>query len=154
MFYKFSHSMVLIKVSHSLSAIILINQKHLNNLGRVSCQDNLSKILFKSSKQLLRQRCFKVSPAEMAFYGTIFAEQRITQEPFLRYIFKFDQLFFDKIFLRSPFTCIRKTNSIPLQLCFKRIEVILTTVLKTKSNFTLLIYIPFLGIGEWYFKCV
>ena len=27
-------------------------------------------------------------------------------------------------------------------------------ILKTKSNFTLLIYIHFLGIGEWYFKCV
>ena len=27
-------------------------------------------------------------------------------------------------------------------------------MLKTKSNFTLLLYIPFLGIGEWYFKCV
>ena len=27
-------------------------------------------------------------------------------------------------------------------------------ILKTKSNFTLLLYIPFLGIGEWYFKCV
>ena len=27
-------------------------------------------------------------------------------------------------------------------------------ILKTKSNFTLLIYIPFLGIAEWYFKCV
>ena len=26
-------------------------------------------------------------------------------------------------------------------------------ILKTKSNFTLLLYIPFLGIGEWYFKC-
>ena len=26
-------------------------------------------------------------------------------------------------------------------------------ILKTKSNFTLLIYIPYLGIGEWYFKC-
>ena len=28
------------------------------------------------------------------------------------------------------------------------------TILKTKSNFTLLLYIPFLGIAEWYFKCV
>ena len=28
------------------------------------------------------------------------------------------------------------------------------TILKAKSNFTLLLYIPFLGIGEWYFKCV
>ena len=28
------------------------------------------------------------------------------------------------------------------------------TILKAKSNFTLLSYIPFLGIGEWYFKCV
>ena len=27
-------------------------------------------------------------------------------------------------------------------------------ILKAKSNFTLLLYIPFLGIGEWYFKCV
>ena len=27
-------------------------------------------------------------------------------------------------------------------------------ILKTKSNFTLLLYIPILGIGEWYFKCV
>ena len=27
-------------------------------------------------------------------------------------------------------------------------------ILKAKSNFTLLFYIPFLGIGEWYFKCV
>ena len=27
-------------------------------------------------------------------------------------------------------------------------------ILKTKSNFTLLLFIPFLGIGEWYFKCV
>ena len=26
--------------------------------------------------------------------------------------------------------------------------------LKAKSNFTLLLYIPFLGIGEWYFKCL
>ena len=27
-------------------------------------------------------------------------------------------------------------------------------ILKAKSNFTLLLYIFFLGIGEWYFKCV
>ena len=27
-------------------------------------------------------------------------------------------------------------------------------ILKTKSNFTLLLNIPFLGIGEWYFKCI
>ena len=27
-------------------------------------------------------------------------------------------------------------------------------ILKAKSNFTLLSYIPFLGNGEWYFKCV
>ena len=27
-------------------------------------------------------------------------------------------------------------------------------ILKAKSNFTLLLYIPYLGIGEWYFKCV
>ena len=27
-------------------------------------------------------------------------------------------------------------------------------ILKTKSYFTLLLYIPFLGIGEWYLKCV
>ena len=27
-------------------------------------------------------------------------------------------------------------------------------ILKAKSNFTLLLYIPLLGIGEWYFKCV
>ena len=27
-------------------------------------------------------------------------------------------------------------------------------ILKAKSNFTLLLYIPFLGIVEWYFKCV
>ena len=27
-------------------------------------------------------------------------------------------------------------------------------ILKAKSNFTLLLYIPFLGIGEWYFKYV
>ena len=27
-------------------------------------------------------------------------------------------------------------------------------ILKAKSNFTLLLYIHFLGIGEWYFKCV
>ena len=27
-------------------------------------------------------------------------------------------------------------------------------ILKAKSNFTLLLYTPFLGIGEWYFKCV
>ena len=27
-------------------------------------------------------------------------------------------------------------------------------ILKAKSNFALLLYIPFLGIGEWYFKCV
>ena len=27
-------------------------------------------------------------------------------------------------------------------------------ILKTRSNFTLLLYIPFLGIGEWYFICV
>ena len=27
-------------------------------------------------------------------------------------------------------------------------------ILKAKSNFTLSLYIPFLGIGEWYFKCV
>ena len=27
-------------------------------------------------------------------------------------------------------------------------------ILKAKSNFTLVLYIPFLGIGEWYFKCV
>ena len=30
----------------------------------------------------------------------------------------------------------------------------MTNILKAKSNFTLLLYIPFLGIGEWYFKCV
>ena len=27
-------------------------------------------------------------------------------------------------------------------------------MLKTKSNFTMFIYIPFLSIGEWYIKCV
>ena len=27
-------------------------------------------------------------------------------------------------------------------------------ILKAKSNFTLVLYIPFLGIGEWYFKCI
>ena len=27
-------------------------------------------------------------------------------------------------------------------------------ILKAKSNFTLLLYIPSLGIGELYFKCV
>ena len=27
-------------------------------------------------------------------------------------------------------------------------------ILKAKSNFTLLLYITFLGIGEWYLKCV
>ena len=26
-------------------------------------------------------------------------------------------------------------------------------ILKAKSNSTLLLFIPFLGIGEWYFKC-
>ena len=31
---------------------------------------------------------------------------------------------------------------------------IFSYILKTKSNFTLLLYIPFLSIGEWYFKCV
>ena len=30
----------------------------------------------------------------------------------------------------------------------------LAHIFKAKSNFTLLLYIPFLGIGEWYFKCV
>ena len=29
-----------------------------------------------------------------------------------------------------------------------------THILKTKSNLTLLLYLHFLGIGEWYFKCV
>ena len=28
------------------------------------------------------------------------------------------------------------------------------SILKAKSNFTLLLYMPFLGISEWYFKCV
>ena len=28
------------------------------------------------------------------------------------------------------------------------------SILNAKSNFTLLLYMPFLGIGEWYFKCV
>ena len=28
------------------------------------------------------------------------------------------------------------------------------SILKAKSNFTLLLYIPFLGIGEWYFEYV
>ena len=27
-------------------------------------------------------------------------------------------------------------------------------ILKAKSNFTQLLYIPFLGIAEWYFKCI
>ena len=27
-------------------------------------------------------------------------------------------------------------------------------ILKAKSNFTIILYIHFLGIGEWYFKCV
>ena len=27
-------------------------------------------------------------------------------------------------------------------------------ILQAKSNFTLLLYIPFLGIGEWYYKFV
>ena len=27
-------------------------------------------------------------------------------------------------------------------------------IIKAKSNFTLLSYILFMGIGEWYFKCV
>ena len=27
-------------------------------------------------------------------------------------------------------------------------------ILKPESNFTLLLYIPFLGICEWYFECV
>ena len=31
---------------------------------------------------------------------------------------------------------------------------IIINILKAKSNFTLLLYVPFLGIGEWYFKCV
>ena len=32
--------------------------------------------------------------------------------------------------------------------------VVHKTILKAKSNFTLLLYIHFLGIGAWYFKCV
>ena len=31
---------------------------------------------------------------------------------------------------------------------------LLRSILQTKSNFTQLIYIPFLGIGNWYLKCV
>ena len=27
-------------------------------------------------------------------------------------------------------------------------------LINAKSNFTLLLYIPFLGIDEWYLKCV
>ena len=34
------------------------------------------------------------------------------------------------------------------------LEWLLLYILKTKSNFTLLLYIPFLGIGELYFKYV
>ena len=33
-------------------------------------------------------------------------------------------------------------------------QIAFDNILKTKSNFTLLIYIPFLVIGEWYIRCV
>ena len=39
-------------------------------------------------------------------------------------------------------------------VCNKEHKGVLKNILKDKSNFTLLLYIPFLGIGEWYFKCV
>ena len=35
-----------------------------------------------------------------------------------------------------------------------RIARFALNILKAKSNFTLLLYIPFLGIGEWYCKYV
>ena len=40
--------------------------------------------------------------------------------------------------------------SIPDPCCLSYFK----SILKAKSYFTLLLYIPFLGIGEWYFKCV
>ena len=39
-------------------------------------------------------------------------------------------------------------------LLFLYIRIAFPHILKAKSNFTLLSYIPFLGIDEWYFKCV
>ena len=43
-----------------------------------------------------------------------------------------------------------QTNSLII-LCTDKLPA---NILKTKINFTQLSYIPFLGIGEWYFKCV
>ena len=37
---------------------------------------------------------------------------------------------------------------------FFNLEIFIKYILKTKSKFTLLLYMPFLGIGECYFKCV
>ena len=41
----------------------------------------------------------------------------------------------------------------PLKMEERHLRYTILNILKTKSNFTLLLYIPFLGIGEWYFKC-
>ena len=49
------------------------------------------------------------------------------------------------------------TQNMCLDLLVRKNEMVLLStqnILKAKSNFTLLLYIPFLGIGEWYFKCV
>ena len=42
----------------------------------------------------------------------------------------------------------------PILNDFNCIEKTARYILKAKNNFTLLLYIPFLGIGEWNFKCV
>ena len=40
-----------------------------------------------------------------------------------------------------------------IRLLDKNIFVYTANILKAKSNFTLLLFTPFLGIGEWHFKC-
>ena len=52
--------------------------------------------------------------------------------------------------------CFAKIKSIFRErnvVFFKLQPVTPQYILKTKSNFTLLLYIPFLGVGELYFKC-
>ena len=57
-------------------------------------------------------------------------------------------VFINTFYARGPLDLL--TNGrIPIQSIVKNLNI-----LKAKSNFTLLLYIPFLSIGEWYFKCV
>ena len=51
------------------------------------------------------------------------------------------------LILFEPMTCPKKFDTVMSGWS-------IVYIFKAKSNFTLLSYIPFLGIGEWYFKCV